>query len=267
MKITELLNESLKYEPLQIKKAINQLNTHCKNALWMLHENKPLYRGSRNENLVNLLNNNGFVYVDPSKAQRQSANTSNYYTLIFDNIPSMAKFPKRSKSFICSTSKYIADGYSDYGPAAILIPFDNTLIGAVNRQDMWDTVIKLAGQSDKVEDWNRSYEGLNLPQTSYNDFISALSKIPQLSNVVNPGAYGTDYRLAMIAAKKPNFTGLHLAKEIPIAYSPEKTKFTLHTTSNLQGVRGECWVGGPCILINYDMWNQLRFAYAKLMKA
>lgn len=110
MKLHELLEAAVgklpTFDKLEIEEAIHLLNKHCKNALWMLEENKSIYRGDvSNEK-------NSFTTIDTNLTTRKSQNTSNYYTMILDNHPEMKDFPKRSKSLICSTSLDDARVYS-----------------------------------------------------------------------------------------------------------------------------------------------------------
>ena len=89
----------------------------------------PIYRGLENMK-------ERFLFVRPSKFQRQSANTDNYYTLLIDNSERWKKFPKRSKSLICSTD---IDYASEYGTVYRVIPKVGSKIGVCSKQDIWDS--------------------------------------------------------------------------------------------------------------------------------
>ena len=51
MKVEQLLEGAASsgklpvYTSVQVENAIKMLNARCKDALWMLHENRPIYRG------------------------------------------------------------------------------------------------------------------------------------------------------------------------------------------------------------------------------
>ena len=128
--------EEVQYDEMDLDAAIKIINTKCKDAFWMIHSNTPFYRGD--PNVPNDVEELGFAIADPSKTERKSANTTNYYTVILDNIPSMAEYPKRSKSFICTTSHLKARDFARQSTPYIIIPFDNVDIGVVNSGDLWD---------------------------------------------------------------------------------------------------------------------------------
>ena len=93
---------------------------------------------------------------------RVSANTSNEFTLMVDNIlTSWKNFPKRSESFICSTSPFQAE---EFGDLYLLFPLDNANVGICSENDMWSSLSRLS----KIVSMN---EG------SVPDFNEALNKI------------------------------------------------------------------------------------------
>lgn len=72
--------------------------------------------------------------IDPNLYTRQSANTSNFYTMLLDNLPSWKNYPKRSKSIICTNSKQRANSY---GTVYSIFPFDGAKIGVCPADDIW----------------------------------------------------------------------------------------------------------------------------------
>lgn len=79
---------------------------------------------------------------DSTQGTRSSRNTNNLYTLIIDNHPSWSKYPKRSKSFICGNGQnyHHVSGYGD--SVFIVIPENNTTIGACRGDDIWESFPK-----------------------------------------------------------------------------------------------------------------------------
>lgn len=73
-----------------------------------------------------------YGFVDPRKGQpRVSANTYNYYTLLIDDVlPAWKKYPKRSKSIICSLDDTYVGKY-------LVFPFDRCKIGITQVKDFW----------------------------------------------------------------------------------------------------------------------------------
>jgi len=100
---------------------IKKIKSECSIAL----SKDPIYRG--------LNQSNDILYGNPIKP-RSSANTYNYYTTILDELPSWQKFPKRSLSWICSTSENTASGY---GTVYRVLPVNNPLISIASSDDLW----------------------------------------------------------------------------------------------------------------------------------
>jgi len=75
-----------------------------------------------------LLSTSLFRITDPKKGEpRKSFNTQNYYTLIIDNSSKWKKYPKRSKSIICSAI------FGDY----YVLPIDGSKWGICPYWDFW----------------------------------------------------------------------------------------------------------------------------------
>lgn len=104
--------------------AKQKIAEHCqdviKNNIW-------IYRGIPNTSEY-LFGNATF------SPPRKSANTYNFATLIIDNSTEWQEFPKRSKSYICSSSKNYAGGY---GKLYRVYPYDGANIGICSGRDIW----------------------------------------------------------------------------------------------------------------------------------
>ena len=87
----------------------------------------PIFRGAKTP-LATVKNSNDF--------HRRSANTYNFYTLFIDAHPNWKKYPKRARSFICSTSYGTADGF---GEVSLVFPADDNLIGICPDSDLWSS--------------------------------------------------------------------------------------------------------------------------------
>lgn len=70
---------------------------------------------------------------------RMSQNTDNIYTKLFSDIlPSWKNYPKRNRSFICSTSKYKASGYAGNNSGLyIVFPKNGSNVGICSSSDLW----------------------------------------------------------------------------------------------------------------------------------
>lgn len=109
-------------EPIDNEATVKIIQTHCKEAI----NSTPILRGM--DDMPN-------VFISNPPKGRKSANTYNYVTLFIDLIhPEWQKFPKRSESWICSTTYSIA---SDYGTVYRVLPFGNPDIGIMNSADFW----------------------------------------------------------------------------------------------------------------------------------
>lgn len=102
------------------------------------------------------------IEIRNNPIDRISANTSNEFTLIVDNVISSWKnFPKRSESFICSTSKSTAESY---GHAHLVFPLKNTKIGICSNSDMWNSLNRISDLSDggSVVEFNEVFNSINI---------------------------------------------------------------------------------------------------------
>ena len=173
-----------------------------------------------------------YILSDPSKIQRESANTYNYYTVLFDNLPSWSEYPKRSKSLICTSELNIAFGYSDTkenGALYIVIPKDNTKIGICPTYDIWDA---FDGKLDLIALNNKLHQG-GVP-VDYDSIISYLQNSAQFKKY-----------------------------DINKVFDPNKNGFKLVTYGKVESLflgNQEMWMSGECLLVNYDFYQYFAFS-------
>lgn len=200
---------------------------------------------------------NPAVLVDPSKAVRTAANTSNYANMLVSNIlPSWKGWPRRDQSLICSTNRRTAEGYGHYkaGGPHVVLPFDDATIGVCSAMDFWDSfgAIYPPTMNDMIERLVHYYlkrQAASTPQGLVKDFAD----LDQLFNA-NPGLktelvddWGEEYKEVMAA---PSFLqGLNQALE------PNKNGFRKVPLSKFDaaGSDRECWVTGPAILAQEEV--------------
>ena len=165
MRLNQFLNESRSKE---IKKIMfdKYLEQKCSSAVKWKTE---IYRGvypSPGE----------YGYVSPSKSKEDRKSpyaTNNVYNLLFSNLPSWSSYPKRNKSIICTTSKFVA--LDSYGVPHRIFPFNGAKIGVCPEDDIWNSfkklpmanlneinvlVEKLAGQVGLEHSYDKSYSDL-----------------------------------------------------------------------------------------------------------
>ena len=252
------------YISLDVDKAITLLNAHCKNALWMLLEDRPIYRGDPDSAPHNSLKKHGFAAVDTTATERKSQNTSNWYTQILDNHPHRQHFPKRSRSFIASCDKHRAHDYAGWGEngeVLRLIPADDAKIGLVNREDMWDTRISLFGKSNDIESFNRKFGLLLNDSVSWAASWEKIQQFDKLLKNKDETAISHFQNVFYLSAEEAKRYSTEFLENILVAYSEKSTKHSSVTTSTMpHDYSGEVWVGGKVIIIEDQMWKQLRAA-------
>lgn len=111
-------------KPISFEEARELIHTKCKNTI---QQNGHYFRGIHKVRGDYLLFKSG-------NTERKSANTSNYYTLLLDNLPNWKKFPKRSKSIICSSGIQKA---LDYGHVYDVYPYDSATVAVCPKDDLW----------------------------------------------------------------------------------------------------------------------------------
>jgi hypothetical protein len=234
--------------------AIKIFFTHCKDARWMLEKNTPLYRGDSTVNLPG-----GFATIDTTATSRVSKITSNYYTLIFDNVLDDS-FPKRSKSFIATNNKNTADGYAKNAEPFVIIPYDGVKIGIVNSEDMWDIEISLFNIDIDVAHFNAAWR--DMPSLSehywstWEDFDKRLADDDEDAQKEFENGLRTIDHSGPTSRRSTDFL-----KKIKAAYSAKATGFKSATTStlyyNLPDHETEVWIGGECLIVSLSMWEKM----------
>jgi len=213
------------------------LENNCKDSLWMIKQNKPLYRGFRKFD-----NASGPAYVDLRGTRRVSESTSNWYTEIFDNHPEMKDFPKRGKSLICTTD---FDYSRQFGKPSIVIPVDGAKIGLAGTEDIWDLRMELFGgvTGGSIKDANDKLQKIvwacknddTDKVASFQDLeqIDAILKTPnnEIINRLSTDPYQLGLNFEKII-KNSDFTDNFL-QSILDAYSPTKLGLTSATTKTL----------------------------------
>ena len=252
----EAVKDEPKFSALDVDKAKNIIKNKCSDAMWMFESDAPLiYRGFKN---LSSIHDVGIMHVDTSATERRSENTSNYYTVIFDNTPSMKDYPKRSKSFICSASRAVATGFSNGGPT-VIIPFNDVKIGVVNKRDIWDTKVTMFSKTHPLYRMNEAcWQKIRpLADPTWDDFKNFAADVdahdPEALQYIS-SAFG--------AAALQDIGMTPFLKMVDRAYAPAETGFQLATTKNVRGLLEktddtELWVGGDVLVLSSNMYYQL----------
>lgn len=217
-----------------------------------LEEDIPIYRSLHDQ-----LKFDGYYLIDPRKYKRQSANTSNYYTLIMDNEKEWKNFPKRKHGIISSLNSSYMDNEFRVVPLLqwdkILLKynikeFKNPKWGICSESDIWSSFnyIKEVGPLDAdlfnnilddiYDSLEKIFYGKNndvihskdrqeyfLPNDNFKKFKEELSKIT--FRRITPSSlndyYKTKVERLVKVMQKNNFNLYELAKFV---YSPEGFK-------------------------------------------
>lgn len=211
------------------------------------------------------------VYVDPSKAERVSANTSNEYNILFSHIlPSWQKFPKRNRSLICSGNYGRANSYSGGNKAYIVMPLGNPLIAICPHEDFWDSFdISPPDFNDLFRDFYKAFrivfDELKLPVklATIEDIVRFLKLIDkvlieepkQLAKVVDDfesGFWGKDRRKTVLNL----LTSGDSINALDKFFEPTKNSFGLWSYNEYLSVPNEVWFSGPAVLIKQEAFDK-----------
>jgi len=134
--LTEI--KEIRSKMLTEQEAIDIINKNCSDILnkYKKHPDWKIYRG--------LELSPSYIFTDPSKGlpRYSRGNIENYYTLLIDNLPNWKKYPKRSRSIICTNSIQEAESYGD---VYIVFPFNNANFGVCSKSDVWISFLSTIG--------------------------------------------------------------------------------------------------------------------------
>jgi hypothetical protein len=269
MKVNELLEaaDEDSSPPTYVKTSTDEtlmlLKKHCSDLLWMIKMDAPFRRGDKKLRIPG-----GLAIVDPTQTVRMSENTSNFYTMLMSNLPSWKDWPRRNRSFICSTEESKAAGHAiDYGkPSAtfnsqsenqtyVIIPCNGSKIGEVGEADIWGTRVNFLGKTWDLPEVNHLFDRLNLLPTwkEFKEFDSKPldEKMAELSVLEKPFSIPESY----IFRWANDFIGT-----LNKSYDPDLLGFAKHTTSSFPRSYsyGEYWIDGPCVFISSRRWKEIR---------
>lgn len=253
-----------------------------------------IYRGGQNHGEISIRNH---------PLNRISANTTNECTILLDNfLPSWKNYPKRSESFICSTS---SDTAENYGDVYFVIPMENKKIGVCPDLDIWysfENVTELIGVGgSQVPDTNEALQiirdamklekkekkeiskydypepdGMNTKKEinkfidNVNSFLNDKTKLKllldSLDELEKKGTNNAGYSLALIkkASKDKNFI-----KTLDDLLNPEANNFKLLTKTQLLDKKyfdKEVWFSSKAAFINISYFHVFQDKLKKLRK-
>ena len=276
------VDQAPRYKKLELEEAIKLLETRCKKNLWMVHEDRPFYRGDTHlHEFPGFVKKNANAYtVDTSLTERMSTNTNNIYTEIFDNHPKMKSFPKRSRSFIASTSSSYAWGYGGIHGRFVLIPYDTAKVGIVGKSDIWgiNSIEMFNRRIEELSNMNRILESMLKGVGISNMGIKGLQQFAKM--LTNPKSKSRKVLLSVIMKEGPyvstayqavdDYISEEDAKEMVKEISKDFMQYifdnfdpsALGLKSGAQNAKNlknsEVWVGGNVLIFDRNAWAEVK---------
>ena len=208
--VKDVVDEKYLIKELTSGKFKNNLKYVYDTAKSVPHEEHPdglLYRGM----------SDSFVNVNPItlihySTERSSANTSNIYNLLVSKyLTSWKDYPKRNRSFICSTASSRASEYTEDGDPCIIVPADSTPIGICSSYDFWYSFPKLGNLV--------SIRNMSVFNRAVKDFMTNIGRLYDLTilNVntkTNEEGNRSERNLSKIVSTLKNITPIQLKEKI-----------------------------------------------------
>lgn len=240
MKINELITEadkrSLKKVPDNLDDIIQLLETNCSEALIALKKGKTCFKGLRDLSQP-------FYKTDPKLKIRKSKNTKNYYTLLFDNLPSWSKYPKRSRSLICSNDRECC---WSYGIPFLVLPYNGAKFGVSPDADIWHCFNNIGIKNLNL--FTKVISDCGIPDKKFDQLIFEL----RIGGEYNTSAKFKKAGLDLIGeAMKNNKTNQDLINKLNFLFNPDKNGFELANIKTIPtDYPSEIWTDSEAYLIN-----------------
>lgn len=246
-KIALYLNEG-RSKVVDFKFAADFINKRCKNAV----KGTPIYRGNRKVE-------DDYLHIIPANydARISPYADTNYYNLLFSNLPSWKKYPKRNKSIVCSTDYDEARNRNNHFCPYRVFPVDGSKIGVCNECDIWEG-FKITVRSSMAA-FNRSmYElfdrnGVKTRNTdiSYSSFVKACNELDKIKETEGDIDIGNNWHnKEWVIDYKTGES--KLIDFLDFLLSPGENYFRLVTTGAKIPNDREVWTDGESILIRSD---------------
>lgn len=199
-------------------------------------------------------NLDSIYYLDPISAPvRTSRGTHNFYTHFMDDIsPEWKAFPKRGKSFICSTTVGIT---RMYGPAFVMVPRRTTQIGVCPTDDIWYSFRRtdLNALVDLFHDMFTAYK-IPYPKNT-TEFIKA-------SNTVSKLMLADPNRNSRVAVPALEASMIGQARYNPVTMmehlmNPQDNGFKIVDWPAELPPSVEVWFSEPCYAIPFNLFSTL----------
>jgi len=224
-------------KPIDLQKAQEWM---LNNAMDYLHHGTYLYRGIQGEDFS--IRHANTAEGEPRKS---IGGMANYYTLWMSHNPEWAGKPRRERSFIVSSSRKDA---ATWGKLHIVVPSNNSKIGAVGSDDIWNREIFDIRLARFTTQTRIIFERMDAPTKydSYSELASAMKAISmdEIKEVTTKANYLFDANLLAFIHTQNNAKNLFDLWEI--FFDPKH--FDFMTPKNIRG-QGEFWIDGEALYI------------------
>jgi hypothetical protein len=262
MKFKSYLLTEGRIKKLSEKDALKALNTSfsMSRSEWENSGKSYIYRGT------NSLKSDYAIGNGKGQYPRKSRNTTNYTTMFIDNSKMWSSYPKRSESFICSTSKTKASIYNHNSKPYHVFPSNGSKIGVCPSSDIFNSFMfapginvptineyisrvmelynEIKNKNEVIftndDNWNRFTKDLETIKNGCKDDPSIIDKINE--DIMDFESEFTRF----------SFDG-DLMSELEKIYNPKTNGFDLKMAGDSIKYDREVWMSGDCLFMNNDI--------------
>ena len=233
-------SESTYKTDISLEDALELIKTKCNDT----NMKNPLVRGMRGTN-------DAYIF-EGQKGNRRSITRTNFNTVILDEIIKELnpKYPLRSSSVICTTMEDI-DSTERFGDNIyVIFPYDDTIIGYLTKSMDLNYTKFNANNKTHSNAMLRAYiHKLDIDDTSFPKIVKDIEK------VLSP-KYETDDDRALKFMVDVFGDDTKIEQKLRDIYDPSNIGYAFGNMKEVQSkLDGECWIGGKCIAIHYDVWK------------
>ncbi len=211
-----------------------------------------------------------YRFIDPSKFERTSANTSNEYTWLTDKASTWKDYPDRSKSLICTLKDDISTAES-FGTVHIVIPKNGANFGVCSNNDFWFSFPVLKSLKTKVDNMDEfnvfmknvlmfftKHEQISDLFTAYGPRYRDAESFLKVLEIANENVKSDKYEKFLTDDLKHDLASVISGKQslrefFESIIDPAKNGFNTSKYADLkQFSKREVWTDSDCLLINID---------------
>ena len=253
MRLNSYINEG-RSQTITEEKVKSLIDTQYNKAT----EGTLIYRGNRSLR-------GDYYFLDPTKSYERESPfaTANFYNLLFSNLPSWRKYPKRNKSVICTTSN--ANAFRrGCDVAYIVLPINDADIGVCPADDIWFS-FKHSGIAnlnilnyDLIDLFKDNTTEDNV-DVNWHSFLRACKELEDNGRLKEMG-YGFD----TIDIDKYVESKMSFIEYLNELLNPDKNKLKMVKPGAKLKPNVEVWTDSPCLLINrfstigIELFNTMR---------